>query len=210
MLIGAIIAGFFSAKNARQSTLEAAGQKCCHSVQQGNTMTDAELVALEEKAKAATPGPWACWSTARKILGIDPVDWGLVLANIPEIERPGIIFTANHNLATDAEEEQARKDHTDPGQSGRNCAYVAAANPDVILSLIVELRQARADVAQLEKEADWMAERLHCFCDYNNYCNECALYPCYCQENIERRFEKYVVENWRERAREATEAPCKN
>lgn len=112
-------------------------------------MTDAELSELEAKAKDATPGPWACWSTARKILGIDPVDWGLVLANIPEIERPGIIFTANHNLATDAEEEQARKDHTDPGQSGRNAAYVAAVNPDVILSLIAELRRARAEI-------DWL------------------------------------------------------
>lgn len=174
-------------------------------------MSDTELADLEAKAKAATPGPWACWGTVKNLLGIGPTNWGIVYAALTEAGgRPGVLFTTNHHLVTEAEKKQARKDHTDPGQAGRNAAYVAAANPAAVLSLIAELRQARADVAQLEKEADWMAERLHCFCDYNNYCNECALYPSFCQENIERRFEKHVVENWRERARKATEAPCKN
>lgn len=61
-----------------------------------------------------------------------------------------------------------------------------------------------------EKEAEWLAAKCHKFCDYNSYCNECALYPGEinfphpdCGEKITRRFEKHTVNDWRENARKA-------
>lgn len=80
-------------------------------------------------------------------------------------------------------------------------------------ALLVLLRQVDA----LEKEANWLADRCLEFCDSNNYCYECALYPgnlafphsdCGQKIDIENarwRFEKHVVSDWREAARKAVE-----
>ena len=84
-------------------------------------MTDAELLELEKKAKAATPGPW-------KAVGECVADSDrYVLAN------------CNTNFSK--------------GQVNSNAAYIAAANPAVVLEMITELRQAKA-------ERDWLAETL--------------------------------------------------
>lgn len=50
-------------------------------------------------------------------------------------------------------------------------------NPETVIADINEILRLRAENERLEKEAEWLAARCHEFCDYNNYCNECALYP---------------------------------
>lgn len=74
-----------------------------------------------------------------------------------------------------------------------------------------------AEVANLEAQIDWLAARCHEFCDFNNYCNECALYPgninfphpdcgvkLVDEGRARARFMKHTVD-WREAAREAVE-----
>lgn len=92
-----------------------------------------------------------------------------------------------------------------------NCdeSLISVSFTDVLALLI--------QVDLLEKEVDWLADRCHEFCDSNNYCYECAMYPgnlafphpdCGQKigiENTRWRFEKHVVSDWREAARKAVE-----
>ena len=59
--------------------------------------------------------------------------------------------------------------------TNENAAYIAAANPAVILKLIAELRQAR-------KERDWLAENMpnsysECHCPEGHYKPDCEPEP---------------------------------
>ena len=60
-----------------------------------------------------------------------------------------------------------------------------------------------------EKEAmiDWLAGMCRAFCENHHNCNECANYPSGCPIvlQIENRFQKYAVQDWRKAAREAVE-----
>lgn len=88
-------------------------------------MTDAELDSLEAAAKAATPGPWED------------------LSNHPDHLRGTINRGAKHIAICgylDTWEEERR---VTLKEMLANAAYIAAANPSAILSLIAELRQAR-------------------------------------------------------------------
>ncbi len=89
-----------------------------------------------------------------------------------------------------------------------NSPDVVMADIDEILRLRAEVRSLRYEILHQGKEIDWLAERCHEFCDDHNYCNECAQYSgpySDCGEVIEKRFEKHVVENWREAARKAVD-----
>lgn len=82
---------------------------------------------------------------------------------------------------------------------------------------IKALEALRKYTRHLIKEADWLADRCLEFCDFNNYCDECALYPgdldfphpdCGLKIDIENarwRFGKHVVSDWREAAYKAVE-----
>ena len=80
-----------------------------------------DLDALEATAKAATPGPWRHPGRA------------LVVSRMSEDEP----------LVCDCISEQF-------AQAPKNAAYIAAANPAVVLALIATVRQAQA-------ERDWLA-----------------------------------------------------
>lgn len=45
-------------------------------------------------------------------------------------------------------------------EGSRNCAHIAANSPDVIMADIDEILHLRAEVERLNKEADWLAERI--------------------------------------------------
>ena len=89
-------------------------------------MTDAELSALEAVAKAATPGPWRHPGRA------------LVVSRMSEDE-PLVCDCISQEFA----------------QAPKNAAFIATANPSVVLELIAEMRQARA-------ERDWLAKLAAC------------------------------------------------
>ena len=47
------------------------------------------------------------------------------------------------------------------GDPQANAAHIAASSPDVVCADLEEILRLRAEVARLNKEADWLAERLH-------------------------------------------------
>ena len=77
-------------------------------------MTDAELSALETAAKAATPGPWRHPGRA------------LVVSRM-SADEPLVCDCLSREFA----------------QAPKDAAFIAAANPAVVLELIAELRQTR-------------------------------------------------------------------
>ena len=92
-------------------------------------------------------------------------------------------------------------------------AHIAANSPDVVMTDIDEILRLRAENERLEQEAEWLANRCHEFCVAHNWCAECpmcsglskkAIYECGAQ--IEQRFEKNMVQDWREAARKALKA----
>lgn len=114
----------------------------------GGYMTDTELDALEAAAKAATPGPWACSDNVHELFGELPFDWWIIYARdqeskctIPVCRMSQYLCTADEEIA--GREAYLKGDVKDPGQSGNNARYIAAANPAVVLEMIAELRQAR-------------------------------------------------------------------
>lgn len=86
-----------------------------------------------------------------------------------------------------------------------NSTYVASASPATVLSLIARIRELENRVKELEEEANWLATTCKRFCENHHYCNECVLYPADCPGilDIENRFEKYVVADFRKAAGEA-------
>ena len=115
----------------------------------GNSrLSDAELDALEKLAGEATPGPWATYGNSQEILGGQIFSgwhdvYGLVDGEI------WVLMSMNGNMVEPEEcqlpatEKDVRRKYA-PGQAGKNARYVAAANPAAVLSLIAEVRAARA------------------------------------------------------------------
>lgn len=158
------------------------------------------LLARRALAEKATPGPWANYDTVKSLFGCEPFDWGNVYARLHD-NRLWIIMSMNNNMITEEEKEQAWKDKRkyDPGQSGKNAAFVAANDPTTVIATIGEIIRLRGEVERLEKEADWLAE--NCWkktdCEYipprilrDGICYECS-HDC--------------RKCWREAARRATE-----
>lgn len=94
-------------------------------------MTDTELNELEALARAATPGPWDKESSF----------WNSSFSRCTEYP-PFTVKAKGFDVAF---------------CYGKHCtedaAYIAAANPAVVLKLIAELRQAKA-------ERDWIIEQI--------------------------------------------------
>jgi len=109
-------------------------------------MTDTELSSLESAAKAATPGPWRT-AKAEFLENADIVRTAWKTTN-PKV--------CDHILFDNCCFGKDRRGHIrlfeSSGQQWReNAAFIAAANPAAILSLVAELRQAKA-------ERDWLAD----------------------------------------------------
>lgn len=118
-------------------------------------MTPAKLAELEEKAKAATPGPWEanedgvrCAYPSRR----DPAwkDWiGLNNNELPVV-----------------------------GQREINAEYIAAASPSTILELLASYRKLEADLSQLTAAYRKAVEALRKVADYSaDYSNPEAPRP---------------------------------
>lgn len=114
----------------------------------GNSrLSDAELDELEALAKEATPAPWATYENSQDVFGRKPYDWFQIYAMIDG--DMWVIMSANGNMVElekrqlPAIEKTVRRKQS-PGQAGKNARYVAAANPAAVLSLIAEVRAARA------------------------------------------------------------------
>lgn len=115
----------------------------------GNSrLSDAEIDELEKLAGEATPGPWATYGNSQEILGGQVCSgwhdvYGLVDGEI------WVLMAMNSNMVEPEEcqlpatEKTVRRKQA-PGQAGKNARYVAAANPAAVLSLIAEVRAARA------------------------------------------------------------------
>ena len=94
-------------------------------------MTEKEVDALEAAAKAATPGPFT----------------------IPEGYK---IYAVEKHFASAFERYSYNKDEViDSEQAKANAAFIAAADPSLILNLIAELRQAKEECLHHE---DYIAE----------------------------------------------------
>ena len=103
-------------------------------------ITSELLTDLKERAEKAMPGPWAYGTDAEKC-GAKYPDTNRVYANLhPQDDHVyGILLSVNHNLKI----------------CDTTAAYIAAANPTMILELIAELEywQGYADVLEKEKSA---------------------------------------------------------
>lgn len=190
------------------------------------------LTRLKALAQKATPGPWHLTgipdvvdilSVGNRLICspckmgdaafIAAVHPGLILAMCDKIERLSAMRMLQAGEAAisllNAAISSVVGEEIKPIKVGTVCPYCGYESSSFEEATAHDgtcpKHPAVMKAVRLEKEADWLAERLHFFCDYNNYCNECALYPSFCQENIEKRFEKHVVENWREQARKASE-----
>lgn len=122
-----------------------------------NDLSTESLLARRALAEKATPGPWANFDTVKSLFGCEPYDWGNVYARLSD-NRLWIIMSMNKHMITEEEKEQARKDKRkyDPGQSGKNAAFVAANDPTTVIAIIDEIIRLRGEIARLEREADWL------------------------------------------------------
>lgn len=96
-------------------------------------MTDAELAALEQKAKAATPGPWKYRQS-----GWDhPAESARILAP-PDGPRIQYVNTGDD----------------------KNAEFIAATNPDTLLTLITAYRQQGEALRQVTEERDSLVRQV--------------------------------------------------
>lgn len=161
---------------------------------------------LEELAGKATQGEWLI-STS------DGIDWGDLYITTEERVKDDMVeialidnaFLRDDEVPNDFQKEQ-----------NANACYISAANPSMILEMIAELRRivkadedkhkiiceddrrienAEVKVLQLEKEADWLAEKYISLgmCPANG-CNGCL---------IEEKCPKITAKDLREAARKA-------
>lgn len=114
-------------------------------------LTPEEIADLRAKAQAATPGPWANGETVDDLFNADPIDWWLIYAGNDELGFPVKTICRATGYATEEEEKEAREHHRhtgkikDPGQGGRNAAFIAAANPQAILQLLDMVERLKND-----------------------------------------------------------------
>lgn len=96
-------------------------------------------------------------------------------------------------------------------KDGASAAYIAAANPAVVLALIEKIKRLEEDfdaaarsaadesvkAVKLEEEADWLAQQASLMCDCIENCDECRLFSeCGCNGANSK-------EIWRKAAQEA-------
>ena len=104
------------------------------------------LAEKELKAKAATPGPWANTDNVKELFGQDPIDWWYIYAEDESLSCAPISVCRVTGHATDEEERESRRKRfrhgrmKDPGQGGRNAAYIAAVDPGTVRLLIDAIR----------------------------------------------------------------------
>ena len=92
------------------------------------TPTDAQLAALAEAAREATPGPWS-WSFD----GDKSNDWIVGTTDPP------------HAGFLDASDDaHVGDEHVCSGEDPANARYIAAASPDVVIALLAERDRLRA------------------------------------------------------------------
>ena len=114
---------------------------------------ETELARLEALAGKASLLPWANTDTAKELLNVEPDDWWKIYAlNGPDETRfPYHVVCSMSQRATDEEMTAARKsyfypdgDHImrDPGKSGDNARYIAAAC-NAVPALVAEVRRLR-------------------------------------------------------------------
>lgn len=128
-------------------------------------MTNIELDKIEALASAATPGPWACSENVHELFGMPPIDWWLVYARDKDMQSIRTLCRMSEYLISDEEEDAARKawrngGTKDPGQSGNNARFIAAANPATIQEMVADLKKARADACEWINIARWLAREL--------------------------------------------------
>jgi len=118
-------------------------------------------VRLDELAGKASLLPWANTDTAKELLNVEPDDWWKIYAlNGPEEKRfPYHVVCSMSQRATEEEMTAARKacfnpdgDHImrDPGKSGDNARYIAAAC-NAVPALVAEVRRLRRNYECREK-----------------------------------------------------------
>ena len=109
-------------------------------------MTPTELASLEALAKAATPGPWKhvetiAFHTGLTYTSVQPVDPD------PDKMRPMLMASGEYHLC--------RMSHTAAQHAiaihRANAAFIAAANPAAILSLIEENKRMREALTRIRK-----------------------------------------------------------
>lgn len=127
-----------------------------------NDRSTEALLARRALAEMATAGPWASYANVKATFGVKAYDWGQVYARVGEYV--WAILSMNLNRLSPAEEAEARTAFRegrgiDPGQPGRDAAFIASNPPETVMADIDEILRLRAEVARLEKEADWLA---HC------------------------------------------------
>lgn len=167
-----------------------------------NDRSTEALLARRALAEMATPGPWASYVNVKATFGVKAHDWGQVYARVGE--HVWAILSMNLNRLSPAEEAEARTAlregrGIDPGQPGRDAAFIASNPPETVMADIDEILRLRAEVARLEKEADWLAQTLA------NECPVCGSvrYLNY-SLNVKVRI-RPTAGDWREAARKAME-----
>ena len=130
-------------------------------------ITEAELVRLEHLISKASNLPWANTDTAKELLNVEPDDWWKIYAlNGPEEKRfPYHVVCSMSQRATEEEMTAARKayfypdgDHImrDPGKSGDNARYIAAAC-NAVPALIDAVRAQRTVPPRVTSRMRWAA-----------------------------------------------------
>ena len=127
------------------------------------TITEDELNRLEHLIGKASNLPWANTDTAKELLNVEPDDWWKIYAlNGPEEKRcPYHVECSMSQRATEEEMTAARKayfypdgDHImrDPGKSGDNARYIAAAC-NAVPALIDAVRAQRTAIVAWQFQA---------------------------------------------------------
>lgn len=101
---------------------------------------EAAIEALEELANGATPGPWEAGDV-----------WVYTMPVYPDDNRLSNVLGMKY-----ADEDRADAEH-DRGMA--NAAFIAAADPTMVIALIGEIRRARAALAVFEKAHEAYLDR---------------------------------------------------
>lgn len=142
------------------------------------------LLARRELAEKATPGPW--------YLAEEDADNLLVTSN----SRKEMVDIAKCEMA----HPEAGMEEPFASEQNANAQHIAANSPDVVIATIGELLRLREEKERLEKEADWLAERLAKYC-VDDAEKECPLIDV-CPEGS---CPTITTSSWREAARRAVE-----
>lgn len=168
-----------------------------------NDRSTEALLARRALAEMATAGPWASYANAEATFGVKAHDWGQVYARVGE--HVWAILSMNLNRLSPAEEAEARTAFRegrgiDPGQPGRDAAFIASNPPETVMADIDEILRLRAEVVRLFFEADWLAQMLV------NECPVCGSvrYLSYSPRGVESWI-RPTAADWREAARKAVE-----